>query len=259
MARVRPRRNTVSNIQYAARRGRRKEKLANTIAEGVLRDIRVQGLQSGDQLPKESEMLEQYGVGRGTLREAMRVLEMCGLISLKPGPRGGPVVESVNPEDFARMTSLFLQFANVTYREVFEARLILEPVAVRLAAQRQKGSAAAAELVRLAEGGSSSKDEDSYLHVTADFHASMIGLGDNGVVTLLCQSLAEIYRERVTGGLFPASRQKSVHKVHVEIAQAIFDGDADLAERLTVDHMRQYTDYIGKRHPALLDEVVRWQ
>lgn len=247
------------SIQPAARRPRRKEKLANSIAEGVLRDIREQGLRTGDQLPKESEMLEQYGVGRGTLREAMRVLEMCGLISLKPGPRGGPVVESVNPEDFARMTSLFLQFANVSYRQVFEARLILEPVAARLAAERQKGSDAAHELVQLAESGTGTRDEGTYLHVTADFHASMIALSDNGVVTLLCQSLAEIYRERVTGGLFPASRQKDVHKVHVLIARAILDGDADLAERLTVEHMQLYTDYVGKRHPALLDEVVRWQ
>lgn len=247
------------NIQAASRRPRRKEKLANSIAESVLRDIRVQDLRTGDQLPKESEMLEQYGVGRGTLREAMRVLEMCGLISLKPGPRGGPVVESVNPEDFARMTSLFLQFANVTYRQVVEARLILEPVAARLAAERQKGSAAADELVRLAESGSSTKDDDAYLHVTADFHASMIALGDNGVVTLLCQSLAEIYRERVTGVLFPSSRQKGVHNVHVDIARAIAQGEAELAERLTVEHMEQYTDYIAKRHPALLDEVVRWQ
>jgi DNA-binding FadR family transcriptional regulator len=241
----------------ANRRPRRKDKLADTIAQAVLRDIRGRGLGAGDQLPKESDMLAEYGVGRGTLREAMRVLETCGLISLKPGPGGGPVVQSVRPENFGRMSSLFFQFGGVTYREVFEARLILEPVAARLAAERQQGSKAAEQLLLLAEGGAATKGDDNYLDATADFHASVIALGENGVVGLLCQSLAEIYRDRVQSVLFPKNRRKEVHGAHVEIARAIQTGDGDRAQQLMTDHMQQYTRYLVKGHPALLDEVVR--
>lgn len=241
------------------RRATRKDKLANNVAQALLRDIRRRGLTEGEKLPKESDMLEEYGVGRGTMREALRVLETCGLIALKPGPRGGPVVQSVHPEDFGRVASLFFQFAEVTYREVIEARLILEPMAARLAAERQKGSDAARELLALANSGADSPDPDTYLHITADFHASVIALGENTLVTLVCQSLAEIYRDRVQGVLFPKNRQKEVHSVHADIAEAILAGDGVQAESLMADHMKQYVKYVAKQHPALLDEIVIWQ
>jgi GntR family transcriptional regulator, transcriptional repressor for pyruvate dehydrogenase complex len=241
------------------RRPRRKDKLANSVAQSVLRDIKRQGLTTGDHLPKEADMLDEYGVGRGTLREAMRVLETCGLISLKPGPRGGPVVQSVHPEDFGRVASLFFQFADVSYREVVEARLVLEPMAARLAAERQHDTPAADELRRLAQGGADATDEESYLHITADFHASVIALSGNGLITLVCQSLAEIYRDRVVSVLFPKARQKEVHGAHEAIADAIAEGDGDKAQRLMADHMEQYTQYIAKRYPSLLDETVVWQ
>lgn len=242
-----------------SRRPARKDKLANSVAQAVLQDIRGRGLSFGDQLPKEADMLHEYGVGRGTLREAMRVLETCGLIALKPGPGGGPVVQSVNAEDFGRVASLFFQFAEVTYREVNEARLILEPMAARLAAERQKDSAAARELLALAQSGPGTTDIDAYLHITGDFHASVIAMGENTLVSLVCQSLAEIFRDRIQAVHFPKNKQRDVHASHVEIAEAILAGDAVLAERRMSDHMQDYLKYVAKQHPALLDEVVTWR
>lgn len=240
------------------RRTARKDKLANNVAQSVLKDIKRRGLTQGDQLPKEVDMLAEYGVGRGTLREALRVLETCGLIALKPGPGGGPVVQSVHPEDFGRVASLFFQFAEVTYREVNEARLVLEPMAARLAAERQKGSAAAEELVALASAGPGADDNETYLHITGDFHASLIALGENTLVTLVCQSLAEIFRDRVQTVLFPTNRQREVHTAHIEIAAAILAGDGAQAESLMTGHMKDYVAFVAKQHPALLDEVVVW-
>jgi GntR family transcriptional regulator, transcriptional repressor for pyruvate dehydrogenase complex len=241
------------------RRTARKDKLANNVAQAVLHDIKRRGLTNGDQLPKEVDMLAEYSVGRGTLREALRVLETCGLIALKPGPGGGPVVQSVQAEDFGRVASLFFQFAEVTYREVNEARLILEPMAARLAAERQKGTDAARELVELAGSGAEARDNDTYLHITGDFHASVIALGENTLVTLVCQSLAEIFRDRVQSVLFPKSRQQNVHAAHVGIAEAVLAGDGPRAEALMTEHMQEYVKYVAKQHPALLDEVVVWR
>ncbi len=245
-------------VNGSARRPRRKDKLANSIAQSVLSDIKQQGLTAGDKLPNEAAMLEQYDVGRGTLREAMRVLETCGLIALKPGPRGGPVVQGAHPEDFGRVASLFFQVADVTYGEVVEARLVLEPMAARLAAQRHRNAPEAHELLRLASGGAGTRDERSYLNATADFHASVVALAGNGLLTLVCQSLAEIYRDRVVGVLFPKSRQKDVHAAHVDIARAIVEGEGDRAYELMAEHMQEYTRYVAKRHPSLLEESVVW-
>lgn len=246
-------------VPPSARRVNRKDKLANSVAQAVLHNIKRQGLSSGDRLPKEADMLTEYGVGRGTLREAMRVLETCGLIALKPGPGGGPVVQSVSAEDFGRVASLFFQFAEVTYREVNEARLILEPMAARLAAERQKDSDAARELVALATSGPGAPDPDSYLLITGDFHASVIALGENALVSLVCQSLAEIFRDRIQTVLFPKNRQREVHSAHIAVAEAILAGDGSRAEELMSGHMQAYLSYVAKQHPALLDETVVWQ
>ena len=62
----------------------------------------AQGLGSGDRLPLEAAMVEQYGVSRASLREALRLLEVQGLIRLKPGPGGGPVVGAVEAANLAR-------------------------------------------------------------------------------------------------------------------------------------------------------------
>lgn len=241
-----------------ARPNMRKDKLATRVAHAVLRDIGRNGLTSGDHLPNEAAMLEDYGVGRGTLREALRVLETCGLISLKPGPRGGPVVEGVHPEDFGRVISLFCQFAGVTYREVVEARLILEPVAARLAAERA-ATAEAHELQSLAQFGEDATSVADYLETTADFHASVVALSGNSLVTLVCQSLAAIYHDRVYGVIFPDQRKKEVHSVHADIAAAILSGNGPLAESLMMRHMEEYAGFVAEKYPSLIDDVVTWQ
>ena len=82
-------------------------------------------------------MLEKYQVGRASLREALRILEVQGIIAIRPGPGGGPMVAPFDSMNFARMTTLYLHLVGATYREVLEARIIMEPVMARLAAQRK--------------------------------------------------------------------------------------------------------------------------
>lgn len=69
-----------------------KPKAAETVARRVVETILQQGLANGDRLPREAEMVEEFGVSRETLREALRLLETQRLIALRRGPGGGPVV-----------------------------------------------------------------------------------------------------------------------------------------------------------------------
>ena len=63
-------------------------------------------------------MIEEYGVGRAFVREALRILEVQGLISIKAGPGGGPVVAEVSTRDFGRMSTLYFQVGGMTFREL---------------------------------------------------------------------------------------------------------------------------------------------
>jgi len=80
----------------------RSGKISETIARDILDDIVVRQLPPGTMLASEAVMLDRYGVGRASLREALRILEIHGLIKIKPGPRGGPVVAEVTSSDLGR-------------------------------------------------------------------------------------------------------------------------------------------------------------
>src|SRR5699024_9522175 len=115
---------------------RRGEKVSSTIAREIVREIAHDHLAPGARLESESVMLERYQVARASLREALRILEVHGLVRMKPGPGGGPVVSEVDSRDFGRMATLFFQVLDIRFAELVEARLILEPLVARLAAER---------------------------------------------------------------------------------------------------------------------------
>ena len=106
------------------------------MARMIVEDIVESGREPGDALEPESLMLERFGISRASLREALRILETQGLITIKPGPRGGPSVAPVSSIDFGRMATLFFQVMHVTLGDVLEARLVIEPVMARMAAER---------------------------------------------------------------------------------------------------------------------------
>src|SRR5687768_6499818 len=81
---------------------RRIRKTSEVVAMQIVRDIVDRGLVEGDRLPLEAAMVRQYRVSRASLREALRLLEVQGLISLRPGRGGGPAVGAADPQHLAR-------------------------------------------------------------------------------------------------------------------------------------------------------------
>src|SRR6185436_5963734 len=84
-------------------------KAAEVVARDVVRSITAAQLQPGDGLPSESQMLQQYGVSRESLREGLRLLEVQGMISIRRGPGGGPVVGTVDSANLGRMSTLYYE------------------------------------------------------------------------------------------------------------------------------------------------------
>jgi DNA-binding FadR family transcriptional regulator len=242
------------------RRIARGQKIFELVARDIVRQIGSGQMAAGSVLAPEAQMLAEYEVGRASLREALRVLEAHGLVSIKPGPRGGPVVAGVNSRDFGRMATLYFQVRGATFRELTEARLVMEPVMARLAAQR-RDHGRMAELQRVLDESreASLSADDVYLRATRDFHSVIAGMSGNRILDLYGRALKDIFTERVTGLLFPASQRDHIRRAHEAIAKAIFNGEAARAERLMREHMQEYVEYVQRRHPGLLDEVVDWR
>jgi DNA-binding FadR family transcriptional regulator len=109
-------------------------KASEQVAQAIVRDMVQRGLGSGERLPGEAAMAASYRVSRATLREALRILEVQGLISLKPGPGGGPTVGTVEPRNLARTQSLYFHLGAARYRDVMAAQVEMESTCARLAA-----------------------------------------------------------------------------------------------------------------------------
>ncbi len=233
---------------------KRGSKIAEAIAQDILSQICDGGLTVGSQLPSETQMLADYGVGRGSLREALRILEVHGIIRIKSGPGGGPVVTGATTRDFGRMATLFFQASGITFREVIDARLVMEPVIARLAAQNCDRE----QREGLLAARTSTESDDAYLKTSANFHRRIASMSGNRILNLISHAIEDIFHERVVGMLFPPEKRDDVVDAHDAIAEAITSGNADEAERLMRDHMAEYARYVEARYPALVDEVVAW-
>jgi len=235
-------------------RAKRQSKVAEDVAGEILNKICAGEYQVGSMLPPEAQMLQDYGIGRASLRESLRILEVHGIIRIKAGPGGGPVVQKVGTASFANMAKIFFQVDGMTYREVVEARLILEPFFARMAAINRDAEHAQALLDCSIDLG----DDKRYLSSAHDFHRQIGSMSSNRMLNLFAHALADIFHDRVAEVLYPPEKRGDVVAEHRAIAEAIQAGDADLAERLMREHMEDYSRYVALRYPALLDERIRW-
>jgi len=233
-------------------------KTSERIAAAIVSEIISLELKPGDRLPNEAAMVEQFRVGRGSLREALRILEVHGLISLRSGPGGGPEVIAVNPRDVARTFSLYLHLSRATIRELTEARLFLEPMIARMAAEtREPGG-----MKRLQEAldyeASIPKGDPRYIFAGNNFHYVLATMSGNAVIDLMATALKELYTSRVVGGgLVNDLDQEKLRGDHRRIGMAIIEGDPEKAERLARQHT-QY--YLGKvvRIPGFAESTITW-
>jgi GntR family transcriptional repressor for pyruvate dehydrogenase complex len=232
---------------------RRVLKVAESVAREIMHDIR--GFTPGTRLPAESEMVVRYGVGRSSVREALRILEVQGLIVIRQGIGGGPVVAQVESRNYANMTTLYCQALGATYRDVMEARLVMEPMMARLAAKRQDETT----MRKLAQIAASPPGEDvqAYLDTERDFHTLLSGMSGNPVLDLMSRALKIIYTDKVYPSVTEEQRAR-IARDHVAIADAIERGDADDAECLMREHMNEFVHESSMTNPGVLDEIVDW-
>jgi len=237
----------------------RSGKISETIARDILDDIVVRQLPPGTMLASEAVMLDRYGVGRASLREALRILEIHGLIKIKPGPRGGPVVAEVTSSDLGRSATFFFHAVGATFADLLGARLAIEPLMARLAATNL--TAEGAEQLKRAlvdHERDASRPASSWSRTSAGFHIIVNGLSGNKVLDLLGRALLDIHASR-TQTEFPVSGRGDVSRAHQRIAQAILDGDADTAEQRMRRHVQAQITNVRQTRPEMLDELIDWR
>ncbi|MGX7678452.1 FadR/GntR family transcriptional regulator [Jatrophihabitans sp. DSM 45814] len=213
------------------------------IVASVLRSQIIRGeVPEGHMLPSESALVAQFGVSRPSVREALRVLESEELVSIQRGTRGGAKVRKPEMDLASRYLGRVMQFEGVTIADVWQARTLIEPVAVHLLTERKDRHAAVKTLeATLNLTIEFADDVRLYSSLSTKFHELIVSSCGNDTLAILWASLKEVLH----GGTLDMSldddrlsrHQKIIVGTRSELLRLIDAGDAEVAETYWAEQM----------------------
>lgn len=247
-----------SGLPYATADNRRQLKRSEHIARLLASRIVDNHLEPGTMLPPEREMVETFGVGRTTLREALRLLETRGVITIKSGPGGGPVVRRPRASDLSEALTLILEFEQSPLRAVFEARVALEPNLARLAAARIDDERVS-ELQRSVDLMSGDlNNHDLFLEENQCFHSLIADVAGNAVLGVFAETLKTVADGALLGVRYTPNRRRAVAVAHQRIVDALRARDALGAEEAMTQHLDEAGRYWTRKYGHLASDPLRW-
>lgn len=212
------------------------ERLGSAMKMGLFRP--------GEQLPTERELCELMGVSRTTVREAIRVLTVQGMVEVRRGRSGGTFVCDGLTSPNVRELREQVQQRGASLIEILDHRLVVETGIAELAAQRRPDELQG-RLVGLAERMHDAEDDFSrYRTMDTQFHF-LIARATG--VERLSTVLAEIHAELSDlMAMVPHSREACIHSTqqHERIASAIADGDGTRARNEMREHVLATTSFL---------------
>lgn len=210
--------------------------LANELRERILSGEYPEGTP----LPPERELVVQTRMSRTTVREALRILEVQGLIRIKAGRAGGAFVQRPGEESVASSLELLIRGRQLRLASVHQTREAIEPSCARLAAMhRTAGDLARLEAANtaIAESG----DLDGFLRANVDWHVAVATASHNEILTGIMMALSRaIYTTTNNEGFVNDEVRDITVRAHRSVTRAIRERDADAAVRRMARHVHSY-------------------
>jgi DNA-binding FadR family transcriptional regulator len=216
-----------------------------------LRQMILEGqLTDGDPLPAERQLAEQTGVGRSSVREALRTLESEGLISTRPGRGGGAVVRRPDRSTMARSIDVFVLGRQVQYATVLEARQLLETGSAHLAALRRSES----DIDQLGRHhqdmvtADARDDVEAFVDANVAWHIVVNQASGNELVAGFMFGLTGVLRAAIEAEEFNTAELRSeTLRSHGRILDAIVSGDGPAAARRMARHLHAHEEIFAPR------------
>jgi GntR family transcriptional regulator, transcriptional repressor for pyruvate dehydrogenase complex len=219
-------------------------KTAELVSAHIRRRIVRGELKEGHALPPESALMDEFAISRPTLREAFRILESEGLITVRRGARGGARVQIPTSEVAARYAGLVLQHRGATLADVFDARVIVEAPAAGIVAGRRDRARAAAELRRWLEAHPDVEDSQASATWFHGFNRLLVELTGNETLIMLTTML-EAISDAATASYVKVPHEddarlaRKAERTRLKLIELIEQGDEVGAEELWRRHLTE--------------------
>lgn len=210
-------------------------KSSDVLAERLKQEILSDAYPPGSMLPTERELVSATGLSRGSVREALRILEAQGLVATRAGRYGGSTVSMPSDDHLAGHINIFARGRSIPLKALAEVRLALEPMVAALAAERRTEedlNELRAISDRIEQTADDVEDLEAFLVENVNWHDALSAASHNDLLCALATS--------VSGLMFEASKlrefasidlRKRVCVAHRKLLEAIEEGDAGRARR----------------------------
>ncbi|KUI43807.1 GntR family transcriptional regulator [Mycobacterium sp. IS-1590] len=225
----------------------RQPRVAEIIAARLRDDILSGRLKEGDVLPSQDGLLAEFGVSPPALREAIHILEMEGLISVRRGNVGGAVVHQPSADRTAHMISMVLQARSATPADVSGALLHLEPICASMCAARaDRMTEVVPHLeVEIQRQVDEFEDPSRYVPNARRFHETIVSRCGNEPMILLIGSLeliwsaheSSVWGDETDADPMNDKTMRAALRDHQRLLDVIRDGNQTRAARLAADHL----------------------
>jgi DNA-binding FadR family transcriptional regulator len=220
-------------------------KSSDVLADHLRRKILTGAVEAGAPLPAERDLVAQTGLSRGSVREALRILEAEGLVSTRPGRQGGSIACQPGDESLARYINVFVHGRGIPLEALLQTREAVEPLLAYLAALNRTDDELR-ELVQVTE-----KVEDAYADVprflaeNVKWHCAIATASHNELLRAFMVAISSlVYKATAIEDFATDAVRQVVIGAHRRILAAIVSGDAEVARRRMARHLAAVTEQV---------------
>jgi GntR family transcriptional repressor for pyruvate dehydrogenase complex len=197
-------------------------------------------LKAGDKLPAERDMVKLFKVSRTSVREAVRALEILGLVECRQGD--GNFIRKEFDTGLFEPLSIMFKLHNGNALELFKVRKMLEIEAISLAMERMN-DAQRKELKSILEKLDAAKSEKEKVKLDAEFHFKIIEASDNYLLKCFYNAVSSLMKSFISDArkiFLKAEKNRKLSALHRDILEAVVSGNKDQA----VDAIRKHFDFV---------------
>lgn len=223
------------------------------LADHLREQILSGHIPEGSPLPNERDLCDTAGLSRGSVREALRMLEVEGLLSIKSGRNGGSTIRLPGSDLISRSVGAYVRGQRLAFDAVLEVREALEPSLASLAALHRTEEDMRAIANAAAATEAAGEDNAAFIAANDRWHWAVAQSSHNPLLIAMVEAIGDLLHRSNVVGFVSAPVREAVIRAHARIEDAIRAGDPEAAARRMARHVRSYRQQVAAVAPESLD------